>query len=412
MTTSSRTHTRSYDVIVYGATGFTGRLVAEHLAARTAAGADIRWAMAGRNPDKLAQVAAEIGAADIPLVIADASDPDSLAWMAAATQVVCSTVGPYAVYGEPTVAACVEAGTDYVDLTGEPQFVRAMIDRYHDAAVASGARIVHSCGFDSIPSDLGTMFAQSSMQAQHGVHAHTVALRVKAMKGGASGGTIASMVNIMQEASADPAIAAMLKDPYTLLPAGERVGPHAPDRTSGELDKNFGQWVAPFVMEAINARIVRRSNAIQGYPYSREFLYGEAILVGTGPTGRAKAAAIAAGGVLGALGLANTPVRRLAEKVLPSAGTGPSPEARANGFFDIRILAQHPTDRSKDVTAKVTADRDPGYGATSRMLGEAALTLAMGESHVGGGSWTPASALGDALVTRLIDHAGMTFSIV
>lgn len=397
---------QQHDVIVFGATGFTGRLVAEHLASR---GADAgRWAIAGRNATKLAAVAEDLGV-DVPQVVVDASDPAQVAAMAASTKVVCTTVGPYARFGEPVVRACAEAGTDYVDLTGEPQWIHRMIDRYHDVAAASGARIVHCCGFDSIPSDLGTAFAQQTMHQRHGVHASRVRLRVKGARGGASGGTLASMVQVMQEAAADPATARSLRDPYSLLPEGERVGPHVRSQTLPRYDATFSSWTAPFVMEMINAKIVRRSNALLGYPWGREFHYGEAVLTGDGLAGRAKAMAVAAGTGGSTLALANGVGRALADKVLPDSGTGPDEAAREAGFFDMRIVAEHPDDRAKDVVVRVTGDRDPGYGATSRMLGEAALTLAQGESAVDGGSWTPASALGDALRLRLEEHAGMTF---
>ncbi len=400
---------RTHDVVVFGATGFTGRLVAEHLASRgEAAGA---WAIAGRNAEKLAAVTADLGV-EVPQLVVDATDHEQVAAMAASTKVVCTTVGPYARFGEPLVRACAEAGTDYVDLTGEPQWVRRMIDAHHDTAVASGARLVHCCGFDSIPSDLGTAFAQQTMHEVHGTHASRVRLRVKGARGGASGGTLASMVQVMEEAGADPAVARVVADPYSLLPAGERVGPHVATSARPTYDETFSSWTGPFVMEMINAKVVRRTNALLGYPWGREFVYGEAVLTGDGIAGRARATAIAAGTGGGALALSNRLVRDLADRVLPDSGTGPDAAAREAGFFDMRIVAEHPEDRSRDVVVKVTGDRDPGYGATSRMLGEAALTLAQGESAVGGGSWTPASALGGALRARLVDHAGMTFEVV
>ncbi len=400
---------RSHDIVVFGATGFTGRLVAEHLATRGAdAGA---WAIAGRSADKLAGLAEELDL-DVPQLVVDAGDPDQVATMAASTRVVCTTVGPYARFGEPVVRACAETGTDYVDLTGEPQWIRRMIDAHHDTAVASGARIVHCCGFDSIPSDLGTAFAQQTMHQLHGTYASRVRLRVKGARGGASGGTLASMVQIMEEAAADDEVARFVDDPYSLLPAGERVGPHVGRRTLPDYDETFSSWTAPFVMEMVNAKIVRRSNALLGYPWGREFTYGEAVLTGDGLAGQARAAAIAAGTGGGTLALTNKLVRDMADRLLPDSGTGPDEAAREAGFFDMRIVAEHPDDPTEDVVVRVTGDRDPGYGATSRMLGEAALTLARGESGVAGGSWTPASALGDALRVRLEEHAGMTFSVV
>lgn len=397
---------RTHDVVVFGATGFTGRLVAEHLAAR---GEDAgTWAIAGRNAEKLARVADELDL-DVPQLVVDASDQAQVDEMAASTKVVCTTVGPYARFGEPVVQACAEAGTDYVDLTGEPQWIHRMIDGYHDVAAETGARIVHCCGFDSIPSDLGTAFAQQVMHQRHGVHASRVRLRVKGARGGASGGTLASMVQVMEEAAADPATARSLRDPYALLPAGERVGPHVSAQAMPTYDETFSSWTAPFVMEMINAKIVRRTNALLGYPWGREFHYGEAVLTGDGLSGRAKATAIAAGTGGGTLAMATRLGREVADRVLPDSGSGPDEAAREAGFFDMRIVAEHPEDRSKDVVVRVTGDRDPGYGATSRMLGEAALTLAHGESTAGDGSWTPASALGDALRIRLEEHAGMTF---
>ena len=400
--------TRDFDLIVYGATGFTGRLVAEHLLER---GDDaMRWAIAGRSAEKLARVGSEIGADDVPVVVADSSDPASLQRMAEATTTVISTVGPYARWGMPVVEACVEAGTDYVDLTGEPQFVRRTVDAHHERARETGARIVHSCGFDSIPSDIGTLVAQTEMQARHGVHATRVRTRVKAMRGGASGGTIASLMGVLDEASADPVAAEVLRDPHSLLPEGQRYGAFTPDRTSATHEDDLGVWTAPFVMEVINARIVRRSNALLDFPWGRDFAYDEAMMMGTGVKGRATATAFAAAFAGGYAAMGVDRLRELLGGALPKAGTGPSAEAREAGFFDIRVIAQHPEDRAKDVTVTVKGDRDPGYGATSRMIGEAGLTLAAGESDAEGGIHTPASALGLVLRDRLEARAGVTFT--
>lgn len=407
MNTTPAAPDRTHDVVVLGATGFTGLLVAEHLAARGAAAGN--WAIAGRDPQKLARVAEELGI-DVPQLVVDVTDTAAVRDMAVSTKVVCTTVGPYARHGEPVVAACAEVGTDYVDLTGEPQWIRRMIDRHHLTAVDSGARIVHCCGFDSIPSDLGTLVAQTTMHERHGIHASDVRLRVKGVRGGASGGTLASMVTVMEEAAADPEVAAVLADPYSLLPAGERIGPHVSPQ-GAEHDPDFGSWVAPFVMEVVNAKIVRRTNALLGHPWGRDFRYGEAVLTGDGVAGRARAVAMAAGTAGAQLALGVDPLRELADRFMPGSGSGPDADARAAGFFDLRVLAEHPEDRDKDVMVKVTGDRDPGYGATARMLGEAALCLAAGESDVAGGSWTPASALGHALVARLEAHAGITFDV-
>lgn len=399
----------SLDLVVFGATGFTGRLVAEHLAAR---GDDaLHWGIAGRDADRLAEVAEALDRPDVPTIIADAHDPESLARLADTAATVVSTVGPYDEHGGPLVAACVAAGTDYVDLTGEPQFVRRMIDEHQAAAEASGARIVHCCGFDSIPSDLGVLVAQTAMQERHDTTARTVHMRVAGARGGASGGTIASLVGVLEAAAADPEVAAVLRDPHSLLPAGERYGAFTPDRTSATLDEDGDQWVAPFVMEVVNARVVRRTNALLGFPWGRDFAYDEGLLTGAGLAGRSRATAIAAAMKATQATLSQGALRDLVARLLPDAGSGPDSEARERGFFAIRILAEHPQDRSRDVRVRVTGDRDPGYGATSRMVAEAGLTLASGESDVGGGIWTPASALGAPLVERLGAHAGVTFEV-
>jgi short subunit dehydrogenase-like uncharacterized protein len=395
-------------VIVFGATGFTGRLVAEHLASRGEAAGT--WAMAGRDHAKLVRVRNELGL-DVPLVVADAGDRDSIEAMASDTRVVLTTVGPYARFGEPVVAACAANGTDYVDLTGEPQWIRRMIDAHHETAVDSGARIVHSCGFDSIPSDLGTLVAQDELHERDGTYAHDVRLRVKGVRGGASGGTLASMVTVMEQAAADREVARVLQDPYSLLPAGERIGPHVRDGAGPGYDHDFSSWTAPFVMEMVNAKIVRRSNALLDYPWGREFRYGEAVLTGDGLGGRAKATALAAGTGGANLALLAGPVRGLAGRLLPDSGEGPDRSAREAGFFDVRVLAKHP-EGGTDVLVKAVGDRDPGYGATSRMIGEAALALAHDDLDTRGGSWTPASALGTALVERLEAHAGVTFTVL
>jgi short subunit dehydrogenase-like uncharacterized protein len=399
---------RDLDLIVYGATGFTGRLVCEHLVRRAPEG--LRWAVAGRSADKLAEVSAGVGA-DVEQIVADSSDPASIAAMAARTRVVCTTVGPYALHGTPVVEACVEAGTDYCDLTGEAPWMQRMIDAHQRRAQATGARIVHACGFDSIPSDLGTMVVQQAHHERHGRYADHVSLRVKAMRGTASGGTVGSLLNAMDEAASDPAARRAMLDPYALLPEGERQGPQRTDAVNAGYDPVSRGWIGPFVMAAVNCKVVRRTNALQGYPYGREFRYDEAIMTGVGPLGAVKAGALTGGLGLGLAALAVPPVRRLAARVLPQPGDGPTAEAQERGFFDIRV---HAVGGAGEDTTTVTVhgDRDPGYGSTSKMLGEAALCLL--EAHdpaVGGGFWTPASAMGQALVDRLQAHAGVTFTV-
>lgn len=399
---------RDLDLVVYGATGFTGRLVCEHLARRAPEG--LRWGMAGRSADKLAAVARELDV-DVPRVVADSDDPGSVRAMAERAHVVCTTVGPYTRYGSPVVEACAAAGTDYCDLTGEPQWMRRMIDAHHATAVSSGARIVHTCGFDSIPSELGTYVAQQAHHDRHGRYAPQVKLRVKAARGGFSGGTIASLLTAMEEAGQDRADRDALLKPYALLPEGERSGPQRTDAVSPGYDRDAGAWIGPFVMAPVNSKVVRRGNALMGYPYGRGFRYDEAVLTGTGPVGAVAAGALTAGMGIGMAAMAVGPVRRLASRFLPEAGEGPDREKREAGFFDFRVFAIDPG--LPTTAVRVRGDMDPGYGSTAKMLGEAALALVdTRDTGVAGGFWTPASALGQTLVDRLQARAGVTFDVL
>jgi len=409
-TTHDRSHDRAYDVVVYGATSFVGRLVCEYLSSRLRGG-EISWAIAGRNSAKLDDLADELNLS-VDHFVADANDPKALAEMVAATDVVLSTVGPYALYGSNLVEAAVEAGTDYCDLTGEPHWMQAMIDQHHDTATRTGARIVHACGFDSIPSDLGVAYTQRSAIELLNEHCHQISMRVKAMKGGASGGTIASMINVAKEAKDNPDTRRILTNPYALAPMGMRSGVRQHNVTAPMRDEASGRWVAPFVMASVNTRVVHRSHALTGRPWGDDFLYDEAMMTGAGPLGAVKAGAVSGG--LGAMvgAMSVPPIRNvLAERVLPKPGEGPKPEAREAGFFDLRFYGT--TTSGATITTKVTGDRDPGYGSTAKMVSEAALALLDADpADTPGGFWTPATALGQRLETRLVDHAGLTFSIV
>ena len=366
-----RVTTRTYDIVIWGATGFTGRLVMAYMAKTYGVDGEIKWAVAGRNAAKLADVKREILGADaenLPAVVADSNDEASLRKLVSDTKVVCTTVGPYALYGSTLVALCAELGTHYCDLTGEVQWMRQMIEAHQATAEASGAKIVHTCGFDSIPSDLGTYFVQGEMHKAHGVYAPRVKYRVVGSKGGVSGGTVASMMNMMDEANANPKILDIIADPYALNPLNTRRGDDGADQTTAEYDKEFRQWTGPFVMASINTRVVRRSHALLGYPWGGRFRYDEAILTGDGPSGFAKAVMIAGG-----TGLMNKvagigSLRKLLAKVVPAPGEGPSVADMENGFFEIELRASNPEDPKKDLTAVVTGDRDPGYGATSKMI--------------------------------------------
>jgi short subunit dehydrogenase-like uncharacterized protein len=404
---------REFDVIVWGATGFTGRLVAEYLLGRYGAAGELSWAMGGRSQQKLEAVRGGLGpgAEAIPLVVGDGDDEAALAEMVQRTKVVCTTVGPYAKLGSKLVAACAAHGVDYCDLTGEVQWMRRMIDAYQEQAAAHGARIVHTCGFDSIPSDIGVFHLQKEMQARHGVPARRIRYRVSAFAGGFSGGTVASLLNVMEEAASNPEVRRIMSDPYSLNPPDHRTGPDRRDATGPVWDEAFGQWTAPFVMSAINTRVVRRSNALLGHAYGADFRYDEAVLTGAGPAGWLKAAGTSAGLGFTMLAGAVGPLRQGLASLLPSPGEGPSKEKREAGFFKIKLLAEHPGDTALSLGSEVTGDRDPGYGSTAKMLGEAAVCLAKDDLAAGGGFWTPASAMGEPLLERLRKHAGLTFEI-
>ena len=406
---------RDFDVIVWGATGFTGRLVAEYLALTYGVGRELRWAIAGRSADKLASIASmarESQAEELPQLLADINDPDSIDQLVQKTRVICTTVGPYALYGSVMVEACVKHGTHCCDLTGETPWMRKMIDQHQTAAEASGAKIVHTCGFDSIPSDIGVYFLQQCMREKYLAQAAEIKYRVVSSAGGVSGGTVASMMNMMDEAKTDKSIFETLQDPYALNPLNQPRGPDGNDQMGTVYDHDFRQWTGPFMMAGINTRVVRRSNALLNYSYGREFRYSEAILTGSGPGGYIRALLVALGtglmGLLAALG----PTRALLKKMLPAPGEGPSEQARNTGHFNIELLGKHALDESKNIRISVTGDKDPGYGATSKMLAESAVCLAMDSLTEGGGFLTPASAMGDQLVKRLQQKAGMGFHMI
>jgi short subunit dehydrogenase-like uncharacterized protein len=405
---------REFDVILWGATGFTGALVAEHMLSTYGVGGNLRWAIAGRSQSRLEEVRAGLGdaAAALPLVLADADDQALLDVLAARTRVVCSTVGPYARFGSKLVAACVHHGTHYCDLTGEVQWMRRMIDTHHQRARDTGARIVHTCGFDSIPSDLGTLLLQQEMQRRYDAPAGVVKLRVRDMRGGFSGGTVASMLNMMEEADRDPQIRTVIDDPYGLNPEGERSGLDGPERTLPEYDGDVGSWVTPFVMAAINTKVVRRSNALMDHAYGHDFRYDEGMVAPFGAWGFPVAASISAGSAAVSAAASVGALRRLMTPMLPKPGTGPSEQARRSGYFDIELLGKPRRDAPVAVKVRVKGQGDPGYASTSRMLGEAAVCLARDDLTSHGGVLTPAVAMGEALLARLPLHAGVTFEVV
>ena len=403
---------REFDVIVWGATGFTGRLVVEYLAANYPQGKPLRWAVGARNRDKLQRVLDDISfdGTRPEIIVADSHDPASLASLANRTRVVLTTVGPYAKYGSELVRACATSGTDYCDLTGEAQWIRRMIDTHEKAARESGARILMSCAFDSVPSDIGVHCLQKNALRLHEQTCKDIIMLVRAMKGGASGGTIASILNLVDEARRDRSIARLVTDPYALNPEGLREGPDGRDQDGAVFNEKAGVWTGPFIMAGINTRTVRRTNALLGYPYGKDFRYSEATITGAGLSGRLKAT-MAGIGLKAFVVLAAIPILRklLLQPFLPAPGEGPSREERENGYFNLLMIGTLANDQV--LRLRIKGDRDPGYGSTSKMLAETAVCLALDDPRVAGGFWTPAAALGDHLLSRLVRNAGLTFEL-
>jgi len=413
---------REHDIVLFGATGFTGRLVADYFAEHAPKG--VRWAIAGRNREKLEGVKRELVAAhpelaQLAVLVADGHDEASLEALAPKTAVICTTVGPFAKHGQKLVAACARHGTHYCDITGEVPFIRASIDENHERAIETRARVVHCCGFDSIPFDLGVhMLWDRAMK-----DGHTLAWAkgfAGKTKGSLSGGTVASMLALMEEAERDRDVRRLLANPYGLDPDPKRTSghprPESPDQRGVRYDHDLGRWTAPFVMSAVNTRIVRRSNALLGGAYGKDFRYSESMSFAKGTKGLLGASALTAG--LGAFvaAAAFAPTRELlAKRVLPKSGEGPSKEKRDAGYFEVQLLAETDVDadaKKERLAGKVIGTSDPGYGETAKMLGESALCLALDGAQLPDrfGVLTPASAMGMRLVDRL-RAAGMTFAV-
>lgn len=385
-----------FDIVVYGATGFTGQLVAEYLTQSYKSDHTLKWAMAGRSLGKLKSVRDAVGApGNTPLIVADASDAASLKAMAEQTMSVITTVGPYQLYGEELLAACVATGTDYFDLCGEPIWMRQMIDKYEAAAKESGARIVFSCGFDSVPFELGAFVVQEEARRVFGAPASRVKGRVRDMRGTLSGGTAASAKATFDAVAKDISLITILNDPFALTPGF--TGPKQPRGNKPLIEEDLQSWAAPFMMALINTRNVHRSNMLMGFPYGQDFVYDEMVLTGPGEKGEANARRV---------------MEANAEKTGPNApkpGEGPSKEERENGRFDLLYVAIAPDGRM--VRAGVTGDRDPGYGSTSKMISECAICMLRDTTDVAAGFWTPGAAMQHKLIKRLRDNAGLTFEV-
>lgn len=407
---------QTFDIVVFGATSFVGKIMVrymmdtfpKHDKAPT-------WAIAGRSEAKLQALKDELGehGQSLPTIVADAANEEQLNAMCEQASVIVSTVGPYALYGEPLIKACVSSGTDYCDLTGEPQWIARMLKRYEKIAQISGSRIVHCCGFDSIPSDLGVWYTQQQAKTAFDESCNKIFMRVRAMKGAASGGTVASMMNLVKEATTDKDLRRMLANPYALCPAEHPFKVRQENLKMARYDENCQSWIAPFIMAAINTRVVHRSNAMQNNAYGEDFVYDEAMLMGKGASGSIKAGALSTG--LGGFMVAAAlpPMRWVMENTfLPKPGEGPSEKEQLEGFYDLRFFAQTAT--GNKLQCKVTGDRDPGYGSTGKMLAESAACLALDidKNERKGGFWTPASAMAEPLLVRLEKYAGLTFSVV
>lgn len=402
---------REFDLVLWGATGFTGQLVAEYLVGRYDS-QELDLAIAGRNEGKLNSLRDELlDRGDewetLPVLIGDAFNRESLDEIAEQTDVICSTVGPYAVYGTNLVEACIEHGTDYCDLTGEIQWIRRMIDENHEAARENSTRIVHSCGFDSVPSDIGTLMVQEHANDNYGTYCNKVKAFASSSSFSLSGGTMASMVKTFEDAAEDPEVRKILMAPYSLNPPGERDGPDGTMQKGPGYDEDIEKWTAPFMMAIANEKVVRRSNALFDYAWGNDFQYSEAMPVGSGLTGPFKATAISGGFLASNLAMGVTPIRKFLERyVLPESGEGPDRETIENSSFELRLIGKGSNPETGDeftVNGRITGSRDPGYGSTAWMLGESAVCLAFDETdtQLDGGILTPASGIGLPLVERL-----------
>ncbi|MBL4799041.1 MAG: saccharopine dehydrogenase NADP-binding domain-containing protein [Oleispira sp.] len=405
-----------FDVIVFGATSFVGQILAQYLTDKFNHDGQepLNWAIAGRSQTKLDDVKTKINQPSLTTIVADAHDEAAIKAMCEQAKVIISTVGPYALYGETLVKVCAEIGTDYCDLTGEVQWIDRMLKKYEASAKASGARIVHCSGFDSIPSDMGVYYTQREAHKSLGEYCSNISMRVKAAKGGASGGTIASILNITKEVVKDPALRKDLVNPYLICPENHGNKIRQFDTRKPTFDSNFNAWTAPFIMAAINTRVVFRSNALTGNIYGANFKYDEAMLTGKGFKGRLMATAIVAG--IGAffVGAALKPTRWVLENyVLPKPGEGPTPKEQVEGYYDIRFVGKTPS--GKEIRSKVVGQGDPGYGSTSQMLGQVGACLALDNEllkNKEGGFWTTSTLLGDRLIERLEKDAQLKFEVL
>jgi short subunit dehydrogenase-like uncharacterized protein len=398
---------REFDVIIWGASGFTGRLVALYLFDKYGTTGDLKWAMGGRNLTKLEKVRDEVANKNVPLVIADSNDKVSLLNMVKRTKVVCTTVGPYAKYGSNLVEACIESHIHYCDLAGEVQWMYKMINRHHEKAKINGSKIVHACGFDSIPSDMGVYFIQRESKDKRGIIAQKIKMRVAAISGGISGGTYSSLSRVLEEAQKDKKVYQILTNPYALNPINEQFGKDKSDLKNIIFDKVSQSWIGPFIMSSINTKIVRRSNFLNSYAYGKNFRYDEATIFGKGFFGRIRGiiSVIAIGLIMSAKH--GSLLKKGLDLLFPIPGEGPSKKKMKQGFYNLRFYIT--LEDGSDAFAKVIGDMDPGYGSSSKMLAESAVCLAIDKLSNTSGVLKPSVAMGDALLKRLEKNAGLRF---
>ena len=386
---------REFDVVIFGASGYTGKLVAEYMQDQYGDDQSIKYAIAGRNTEKLLEVKKDLNLnEDITILEVDSTDLDSLDKMTTSAKCILTTVGPYQLYGSKLVESCAKNGTDYVDLTGEPGWMYEMINAHKETAQKSGARLVFSCGFDSIPFDLGVYFVQNAAKEKFGKPAPHVRGRVKAMNGEFSGGTVASLGATMSTLKEKPELIKVLANPFSLTEGFE--GPSQLDDSKPLLDEKMNMWLAPFVMAPINTKNIHRSNALLDHAYGKDFCYDEMMIAGEGDEGEQIAKAMSSGNPMGG-------------DNVPQPGEGPSKESREQGNYDVLFFADL---EEGSIGARVTGDMDPGYGSTSKMIAESALCLVQDCSNLAGGIYTPAPSMGEKLIDRLIKKAGLTFDIV
>jgi len=397
-------NTKELDLIIWGATGFTGQLVSDYINKKYSS-SDLKWGIAGRNKEKVTDVAKRLNIVKDRIFIADSNDIESLIKLTSNTKVICTTVGPYAKYGSNLIEACIKTNTNYCDITGETQWIRKMIDKYHSKAKENKIKIINSCGFDSIPSDMGVFYSQKKVFEKTGQYASKINMRVAGAKGGISGGTYNSLSNVLEEARLDKDVRKTLTNPYGLNPVDKQNGPDKIDLQSVIFDKVSNSWIAPFVMAGINTKIVRRSHALIDFRYGSDFSYDEATLSGKGILGQVK-------GYLSLIPIflatrkKGSFIKNIVDYILPKSGEGPSEKARISGYYNLRFYL---TQKDKIYLSKVIGDMDPGYGSTSKMLAESAVCLATDKIPETYGILTPSVALGEPLLKRLQDNAGLTF---